>query len=138
MNSTSKIPWNRLAAEGFVVVVSILLAFAIDAWWDRYKEDRREDGQLAAMRAEFLSSSVAIDEVNVSVKAQADGVDELMSILRSAEAESVVDVRGCTKCHRTMRALTAGQHLSRALQYNVHLCFGKARARYLVQVSQIR
>lgn len=27
-----KFPWSRILAEGVVIVVSILLAFAIDAW----------------------------------------------------------------------------------------------------------
>ena len=32
----SRVPlaWSRLLVEGLVIVVSILLAFAIDAWWD--------------------------------------------------------------------------------------------------------
>ena len=89
MNHPQAIPWNRLAAEGFVVVVSILLAFAIDAWWDRYQEDRREDRQLAAMRVEFLASSVALDEVIDSIQEHADGVDELMSMLKSDKRETV-------------------------------------------------
>ncbi len=32
------IDWPRLLAEGAAIVVSILLAFGIDAWWD----DRQE------------------------------------------------------------------------------------------------
>jgi hypothetical protein len=89
MNESRKIPWNRLVAEGFVVVASILLAFAIDAWWDGYLEDRREDRQLAAMREEFLASSVAIVEVLESIQQHANGVDELISMLKSAEGKSV-------------------------------------------------
>ena len=89
MNQSQKIPWNRLAAEGFVVVASILLAFAIDAWWDGYLDDRREDRQLAAMREEFIASSDAIDEIFASIEQHANGVDELISILKSAEGESV-------------------------------------------------
>lgn len=89
MNESRKIPWNRLAAEGFVVVASILLAFAIDAWWDGHLEDRREDRQLAAMREDFFASSVAIVEVLESIEQHANGVDELISMLKSAEGESV-------------------------------------------------
>ena len=89
MNQSQRIPWNRLAAEGFVVVVSILLAFAIDAWWDGYQEDQREDRQLAAMRVEFSASSVAIDEVLEAIEQHAKGVDELMSLLKSANSDSV-------------------------------------------------
>ena len=34
---TNRIPWSRLLFEGVVVVISILVAFAIDAWWERKK-----------------------------------------------------------------------------------------------------
>ncbi len=30
---TRQIPWLRVFAEGVVIVVSVLLAFGIDAWW---------------------------------------------------------------------------------------------------------
>jgi len=33
------IPWPRIFAEGAIIIVSILLAFGIQAWW----EDRRDD-----------------------------------------------------------------------------------------------
>ena len=32
------IPWLRVFAEGAVIVVSILLAFGIDAWWEGRQE----------------------------------------------------------------------------------------------------
>ena len=40
------IGWSRLVAEGAVIVVSILLAFAVDAWWDSRQERAREDAYL--------------------------------------------------------------------------------------------
>ena len=49
-----EIPWNRLAVEAFVIVASILLAFAIDAWWTRYQESIEEQELLTGLRAEFL------------------------------------------------------------------------------------
>ncbi len=30
---TRQIPWLRVFGEGLVIVVSILLAFGIEAWW---------------------------------------------------------------------------------------------------------
>ena len=39
MTSRAKqIPWMRVLVEGMVIVVSILLALALDAWWDGVKE----------------------------------------------------------------------------------------------------
>lgn len=40
------IQWTRLALEGAAIVVSILLAFAIDAWWDD-REDRAAERSAA-------------------------------------------------------------------------------------------
>ncbi len=93
MGQSTRIPWDRHAAEGFVVVVSILLAFSIDAWWDGYQEDKRERKQLAAMREEFSASAVALEAIYESIEQHAAGVDELMLLLKSAEAESI-DVPG--------------------------------------------
>jgi hypothetical protein len=39
MPKSQDIPWKRLFAEGVAIIVSILLAFGIDAWW----EDRRQE-----------------------------------------------------------------------------------------------
>jgi hypothetical protein len=51
-----QVPWPRIFAEGVAIVVSILLAFAIQAWWERR--------QLEATRVELLSTlleSVRLD-----------------------------------------------------------------------------
>ncbi|MEN8374765.1 MAG: hypothetical protein ABFS34_04895 [Gemmatimonadota bacterium] len=45
---SATIPWPRILIEGAVVVLSILLAFGIDAAWD--------DRQLAAKEAEYLTA----------------------------------------------------------------------------------
>ena len=37
-----KIPWKRISVEAAAIVASILLAFAIDAWWAELAEDRDE------------------------------------------------------------------------------------------------
>ncbi len=45
-----KIPWPRLAVEGVAIVVSILLAFWIDAWWS---DRQRHDEEQIVLRALF-------------------------------------------------------------------------------------
>ncbi|MEM1176126.1 MAG: hypothetical protein AAGA33_11425 [Pseudomonadota bacterium] len=47
------VPWARLLIEGGVIVFSILLAFAIDAWWDERQDREREVQQLARVSAEL-------------------------------------------------------------------------------------
>lgn len=48
-----QIPWPRIAAEGAVVVVSILLALAIDTWWAEHLERGDEREELLRLRPEF-------------------------------------------------------------------------------------
>lgn len=43
MTNTKDIQWKRISVEAAAIVVSILLAFAIDRWWEhrQYREDER-------------------------------------------------------------------------------------------------
>lgn len=43
---SGRIQWGRLLAEGVVIVGSILLAFAIDAWWDTARDAAAASGRL--------------------------------------------------------------------------------------------
>lgn len=49
-------PWRRLIAEGVVIVLSILLAFGVDAWWDGHRERVQEDTLLSNLLAGFEAS----------------------------------------------------------------------------------
>ena len=48
------VPWPRLFIEGGVIVFSILLAFAIDAWWEQSQDRELEIQQLARVSAELM------------------------------------------------------------------------------------
>ena len=48
-----RIPWSRLLFEGVVVVISILVAFAIDAWWDSRKAKLLEADFLTRLEVAF-------------------------------------------------------------------------------------
>lgn len=56
MTEPRRIPWESIAVEAAAIVVSILLAFAIDAWWTEKKESEVEHVALQALRADFVSS----------------------------------------------------------------------------------
>ena len=47
------IQWPRILAEGTAIVLSILLAFSIDAWWADRKEADAEQRQLHSLLSEF-------------------------------------------------------------------------------------
>lgn len=51
-----KTAWIRIGAEGLVIVGSILLAFALDAWWDRRTEAEEERIILTDLRSDFEAS----------------------------------------------------------------------------------
>jgi hypothetical protein len=62
LQDSQKIPWKRIAAEGVAVVVSILIAFAIDAWWQEHIEDQREHDILISLLDDFEKSKVNIND----------------------------------------------------------------------------
>ena len=53
MANTTNIPWKRIAAESFAIVGSILLAFAIDAWWENRQADQQRLNLVAALDRDF-------------------------------------------------------------------------------------
>jgi len=48
-----RIDWRRLSAEAAAIVASILLAFAIDAWWDERSDRAEEKEILESLQVEF-------------------------------------------------------------------------------------
>ena len=54
MTENQNIPWRRISVEAAAIVASILLAFAIDAWWDE-REKRSEEAEiLLGLQKEFV------------------------------------------------------------------------------------
>jgi len=69
MNNLQAINWKRIAVEAAAIVVSILLAFAIDAWWDDRQERIEEREVLLGLKSEF---SRYRDDLAISIDIQAD------------------------------------------------------------------
>jgi hypothetical protein len=63
MREPQTIPWKRIAVEATAIVISILLAFAIDAWWDEKKERDVEHRTLEALRSDLVASSEELDRL---------------------------------------------------------------------------
>ncbi len=55
MTDTQKINWQRLLVEAAAIVISIIIAFAIDAWWDERQERIFEQEALVGLRADYLN-----------------------------------------------------------------------------------
>ena len=64
MSEYERIPWTRLYIEAAAIVASILLAFAIDAWWADRLERREMVLVLDRLSAEF--------EANYTMLARSD------------------------------------------------------------------
>ena len=60
MNDKNNIPWPRIGVEAVAILVSILLAFAIDAWWENRKDRAFEQETLHGLKAEYLGHRVSI------------------------------------------------------------------------------
>ena len=74
---SKQIPWLRVFVEGAVIVASILLAFALDAWWDRRGERVWERAQLEALHGEFTENHIDLSsalEVHELVRARSDSL----------------------------------------------------------------
>jgi len=62
MAESRKIPWPRILAEGMAIIVSILFAFGIDAWWTARQLHSDEQDILRQLDAEFQTNAVLLAE----------------------------------------------------------------------------
>jgi hypothetical protein len=53
--------WLRLGVEGVLIVLSILAAFAIDAWWDARADHRARQQILLNLKQDFEQNLVIVD-----------------------------------------------------------------------------
>lgn len=70
---------KRLFAEGCVIVISILVAFAVDAWWENRQEEEAARWLVARLHADFTEIRADLDV------AMADHLDALEAATRLAE-----------------------------------------------------
>lgn len=56
MTRNDEIPWKRISIEAAAIVASILLAFAVDAWWAEKLERIAEREELSRLYDEFKSN----------------------------------------------------------------------------------
>jgi hypothetical protein len=111
MLDSKQLPWRKILTEGMVIVVSILLAFAIDAWWNERIERQQEREHLVSMKEEFRSSIEGLQEVLLSVQTHAQNIEQLIVQLKTVEqgASIVVgeDIMGSVNIWRTTDVSTS-------------------------------
>jgi len=62
MTDVQKIQWKRLSAEAAAIIASILLAFAIDAWWAQRMALNETDALISGLHSDFQTSQSHLDE----------------------------------------------------------------------------
>jgi hypothetical protein len=62
MADSQTIQWRRIAVESVAIVLSILLAFAIDAWWEERQERTAEAEILVGLKQEFQDTQALIND----------------------------------------------------------------------------
>ena len=74
-----EIPWLRIGAESVAIVVSILLAFAIEAWWEGQQEREEERVLLTALKEEAQYNLDQIDTELVYRRAVSEAAITLLN-----------------------------------------------------------
>ena len=83
MTANEKIPWKRLSVEAAAIVASILLAFAIDAWWNELQSDRAVGEVLKAVRSEMQFN---IEALGISIVRH----EEIVAAISTAQNNGTV------------------------------------------------
>lgn len=87
MAKTDNIQWKRLTVEGATIVVSILLAFSIEAWWDNHQDRSEEQGILLGLKSEF-EQNLAFIETETSYRNAV--IESIMNIFDASIEQSPI------------------------------------------------
>jgi len=94
MNTDRTIPWPRIAVEGVAIVASILLAFAIDAWWDDRQRDESEQVFLQTLLDDLRVKQVLLADMSKFSEAIIESVETLLRAASNTEqmlSEDAID-----------------------------------------------
>jgi len=83
------VPWRRILAESVLIVASILLALAADAWWDSRGNRARERVLLGSMVDEFEASRPLLQDRVVLTRMMVAGNEALLELARTAGAAPI-------------------------------------------------
>lgn len=85
MATRREIPWSGIIAEAVAIIAGILVAFAIDAWWDERNTQDWAAAQLLAIRDEFAQNLTALDEIVRTHDSNADKLEIIVNKIRKVE-----------------------------------------------------
>ena len=90
--NSSRLSWARLLAEAVAIVVSILIAFGLDAWWDESREAAEERRHLVAIAADFEANQALVVRYENMYGEVDRGTRELIEMLEGRNPEVSVSV----------------------------------------------
>ena len=79
MADSNSIPWSRISVEAVAIVISILLAFSIDAWWDGRKDQLEEREILFGLEVEFVDLKERLDRYARFNRTGVDFIEQYLS-----------------------------------------------------------
>ena len=85
--------FSKLATEGILIVASILIAFAIDAWWEDRQDRHEEQRLLEALKAEFSTNIKIITPHIEGHRTSNLYAKELSDLLGKTQTDGSVNVR---------------------------------------------
>jgi len=88
MTDANAISWKKVSVEATAIVASILLAFAIDAWWADVQERKFEAEVLVALLAEFQDHREELASSRLAYVDMTNAVNGLISYTRTGEHSS--------------------------------------------------
>ncbi len=105
MNKLSQLNWRSAVLDGAAVLIGILLAFSIDAWWDLRGQREEARSYLAAIETELVSNrSALVEELQIirSWVAQSEGfLNDVVSPDASPTYDQVREMVWLTGPNRT-------------------------------------
>jgi hypothetical protein len=87
MTANEKIPWKRLSVEAVAIVGSILLAFAIDAWWDDKSQRAAEFEYLVNLHEDFLGTQEMLADQIKYIEDRFRYVDRILEVIGNHNME---------------------------------------------------
>jgi hypothetical protein len=90
MTQAQVIQWKRIAVEASAIVASILLAFAIDAWWEGRKLAEAEQSALVQLRSEFSRNIENLREKRVNHVAMEQSMLALLQYITDSQDQDLV------------------------------------------------
>ncbi len=88
MSDSFQSSWKRFAIEGLVIVVSILLAFGIDAFWQERQDRIRTESHLNSLLEEIGEALTAVENSQARRDRRIGVIRELLASITTPEARN--------------------------------------------------